>query len=353
MKKTILIVVGRSGGHIFPGLAIAEALEKQESNIKIHFVHEGSLLERRIFSSYSYKTKVFRVGALAKGQNFLTRLKTLFLLPFALMRIVFFIFQLQPHFVIGTGGSLSGAFMLASWLLQKPRAIWEANARLGLAHLFCLPFVNKVFTFFENIPRLKKTKQIVVGYPYRSSLDKPSSASNESHVFSLLILGGSQGSRLINTNVARAVASSNWPKDIFVFHQTGLEDFEKIKKMYLGKDHAEAWSFTPDIEVYYNRVQLIVSRAGAGAIAEAAYFKKALVLIPLLAGDSHQLANAKELSQHQQAKMLLEDDFSPESFIDMVKKLKASSEIRKTMVQNLSVYSKKNGSLQIAQEILK
>ena len=181
------MAVGSSGGHIYPALAIAEQLEemaasktqnssqKNLSPLQIHFVHSGSHLAKKILAPLPYPVHILPLGGLAKGQNFLRKITTIFQLPGAFIRSFLLIKKLKAQVVFGTGGAVTGPVLLMACLMRKKTAIWEGNSSLGLANKILSIFVPKIFTVFKNVKTTKK--QILCGYPLRRNITQ-----NRSHL---------------------------------------------------------------------------------------------------------------------------------------------------------------------------
>ena len=374
-KKTILMTVGSSGGHIYPAVAVAENLEAQleqlgekqgnnfEHFIEIHFVHSGSLLGKNIFTKLKYPVHEIPVGrGLAKGQSFRNKLKTLLSLPKAFIQSFLLIKKLKPEVILGTGGAITGPVLMSAFFMGRKTALWEGNAVLGLTNKWLSPFVSCVFTVFPIPGSRFQKKQILCSYPLRNKFcktihqdfaSKNNSQQKEKKAFKVLVLGGSQGSFLLNQVVSDSVQEEAWRKDIFIYHQTGTKQFDLLKEKYKTLQNIKPFPFSLNIEEYYQTCDLIFSRAGSGAIWETASYKKALVLIPLTSSaGGHQLKNASELASQNCVKMIQEKNFHVNSFKDTLLQLKTNKEKREQLAQSLYNLHKGNGAKQIADWLL-
>lgn len=394
-SKNIVIVSGRSGGHAFPALAVAEALLELESDLKIHLIHTGNSLEKEIFSKEGWITYTLSPLALAGGVSFISRLKTLFFLPFVFVRVFFLIVRVWPRAVFGTGGAISAPVLLSAFFLGRRRAAWEGNTVCGLANRLLTPFLPTLFTVFPNVPKISERKQTLCGYPlrkgfYQKPLEKgyplpekkapnsslkelPKGKGQDSLVpdfleekeskfnkrgdvssFQVLVLGGSQGSSLLNQVVSEALLEESWRQGVFIFHQTGKRDFSSLREKYKGIKGVEAFSFSSHIKDYYKKCDLIFSRAGSGALAEVSAMGKPLVLVPLsgTAGD-HQVQNAIHLERQKMTEWISEKELTAETFKKKVLQLKNNPEKRKTLAQNIIKRHKPEGALTIARWLLK
>ena len=351
MNNNICFVVGRSGGHIFPAIAIADQIKKLSPQALICFIHSGTSLEKNIFSGTKYSSYELSAGSI-QGQSFFKQVKTLLQIPVMFIRSFILLRRIEPQVVIGTGGAVTGSVLVIARLLKKKTAIWEGNVVFGLSNKLLIPFVDKVFTVFKHIPNLSESKQIHCGYPLRSKVTSSLYQKKETSLFNVFICGGSQGSSLLNSVVSQAVCDpDDWRKDILIFHQCGEIHFPKMKHVYSSLKRVEVFGFNPSIENYYAQADLIFSRSGSGVVAEIASLNKALVLVPLSkSGGGHQLKNALHLYKQKAVELILEEEFNKESFKDIILKLKELPAKRESLASQLNRnYPLKNGSLTIAQ----
>lgn len=366
-KKTILMAVGSSGGHIYPAVAIAERLEDQfekeqgqhsESSIDIHFVHSGSSLGKQILSSLKYPVHEIPIGGgLARGQSFWTKIKTLLLIPKAFVQSFLLIKKLKVKVILGTGGAVTGPILMTAFFMGRKTALWEGNAVMGLSNKWLSPFVSRLFTVFPIPNNRYQKKHSLCAYPLRKSIYKTgpqdlqnnNSQQKEERPFCVLILGGSQGSSLLNQVTSNSVLEETWRKDIWIYHQTGEKHFDHLKEQYKPLKGVEAFSFSLNIEEYYQKCDLIVSRAGSGAIWEAAFHKKALALVPLtFSAGGHQLKNASRLASQNCVEMIQEKDFHINSFKDKILQLKTNKDKREQLAHSLHNLCSGEGAKRIA-----
>ena len=370
-KKTVLMAVGSSGGHIFPAFAVAEQLEarfckqfSKDSSLEIHFAHSGSQLGNELLSSGSYPVHSISIGGLAVGQSFVRKIKTLLQLPIAFFKSVLLIKKIKADVIFGTGGSLTFPVLMAGFFMRKKIAIWEGNTSLGLANKVLVAFVSQVFTVFPKVKGLSHKKQIWSAYPLRQQIrqtqnrakpkpspenstensfkleSKPENSTenslNTKNKFKVLVLGGSQGSVFLNQAVSQALEEVDWRKDIFIYHQTGNKSFKELQQKYKSIDGVFAFDFSKDIQSYYQDCDLIFSRAGSGSVAEMAYCEKAVVLIPLTySAGGHQLQNANWLFSQNCVQVIPEKNFNAKAFKNKILELKQKPSERKQLAQNL------------------
>ena len=369
-RQSIVIAAGGTGGHIFPALAVTESLLALSPDLKIHLVHSGKFQARRIFSENLFQdgapwtVHCLPTGALSQGSPTAVRLATLLRLPFVTVRAFFLLKRLRPQAVLGCGGAVSGPVLTAAFFLRIRRAVWEGNSVLGLANRLLVPFTQKIIAFFPDLPLpfSARRKRMVCGYPLRkqfvSFLKKREGRAKgrlQNRRFSVLILGGSQGSSLLNRAAAEALSDkdSAWRRDIFIFHQTGQRDFDSIEEKYRKIQGAEAFAFSSSIEEYYEKSDLIFSRAGGGATAEIAALSKPLVLVPLSkAAGGHQVKNALALKRAEAALYIPEKEWSAALFKKEIGRLKNDGALRRRLSRNIQKLHKDNGALDIARCLL-
>jgi len=338
MKKTnkkILMVAGGTGGHILPALSIAENIRIIDSSCHIEFVRGSSPLEQTIYSDRSFPNHILTVGRLRKNVGYKERCKTILYLPFILLKAIKLVQKIKPSIVFGTGGAISGPILLAAFLLRKKTVIFEPNIIPGLSNRWLSIFVNHAIIVFDDTKKnIKKGK--VFSFPTRYAIPKISLKNNPSTPLQILILGGSQGSSIINQVVSELIISewnSQQKKSLFSFiHQTGDKEFKHFSSKYQNIENVKSFSFLYNIENCYEWADVIISRAGTGTIAEISAAGRASILVPLSSSaDQHQLENAKSLKKRSATILIEEKDLNHLSLrntlIDLVKKPQKINEL--------------------------
>lgn len=364
-KKNIIIAGGGTGGHIYPGVAIAKELKKLDSNIEIHFIGTPSGLENKIVPKEGFKLHLIKVGKLNES-GIKGKIKTLFSIPLAFIKSVIILWELKPIFVLGVGGYVSGPFVLMSSILGFPSAVWEPNAFPGLTNRWLSRFVKICFVVFDEAKRHLKNKKVeTLGIPIRKEIEDLASGKVQSQAkenlpdtehkkFHLLVFGGSQGARAVNKVVKEAMMKNpDWRKNIEVIHQTGPHDIKEISMSYEKLSGVQAKEYLHHMEEYYYWADLIVCRSGASTVAEIAACQKPAIFIPLpWAADDHQRKNAQALVEKEAAQMLLQSDLNPDSLIDKISQLQKDEELRKTMQTNLIEFYKPHSAQLIGKKML-
>lgn len=298
----LLITGGGTGGHLFPGIALAQAVEQTYAGSKVMFIGTERKVDKNGLANLGFITTTIRCQPI-KGKSISQILTALIQLPIGLFEAMKIIRQFKPDIVFGVGGYVTGPVILAARLLGVTTCIHEQNTVPGLANKILGRIVNKVFV---SLPGSEKYfpahKTILSGNPVRSSLlakAKEEKQRKSTDQATILILGGSQGARRLNTLVLEAAKCClvNLTPMPEIIHQTGEVDEEQAKKVYaeLGM-HARVHAFISDMTEVYSRADLIVSRAGATTLAEIMIFGKPAILVPFpYAADNHQEKNGRIL----------------------------------------------------------
>lgn len=325
-NKTVVIAGGGTGGHVYPGVAIARAIQKKNPDIQVHFVGTSRGIEDHVVPREGFPLHRISVGQFHKSIGWVKRLKTLVRLPMSFWQCLSLCLQLKPRAVLGVGGYASGPFVLVASLLGYRTFIWEPNAYPGLANRILSRFVKKCFVVFSSSRKFLKTKNVEeCGIPVRFSLEiKPFESSSE---FKVLVFGGSQGARAINEVIQKSVLEKkgDWLKGLRIVHQTGKTDFETIKKRYSSHEcpEVEVHEFLYDMKEQLEKADLVICRGGASTIAELMACGKASIIIPFpSAADNHQQKNAEEMVKIGAAKMVLQSELSEEVLIQTISSLR-------------------------------
>jgi UDP-N-acetylglucosamine--N-acetylmuramyl-(pentapeptide) pyrophosphoryl-undecaprenol N-acetylglucosamine transferase len=312
----VVIAGGGTGGHLFPGIAVAKELEKRFANAQILFVVGQQRMESEILSHYGYKTASIRVEGL-KDRGFKKGLGVCCRLPKSFFQSASIIKKYSPAFVLGVGGYSSGPFCMTASVMRVPTAIHEQNSYPGLTNRLLSRFVDLVFVSFEQSSAyLKGMSKIVTGNPVREDFFLNSvPADRDKEKFTVLVVGGSQGALAINKAFVETLdCLKKRDRHLDVIHQTGKTDFSRVEDDYRKRGlKGEIAPFIQDMKKAYDRADLVVSRSGASTLFELAAMGKPSVLIPYpYAANQHQKINAQSLVQLGGAEMILQEDLSGE-----------------------------------------
>lgn len=305
----IAIAAGRSGGHIIPGITIAEQLSKKHPNTAITFFATNNALDKKILAQQHHIERIlFLTVDNVPKQSYRYPLFLMQLL-WACIKTLFHLMRYRPKKIILMGGYISIPVCIAAWLLHIPRELYELNAIPGKATRFLSPMVNTICCCFSQTTHyFTKNKAFIVPYPVRFS--PAVHAITQSKAIAelglnptrktIVVLGGSQGSISLNQFIKKALTKISALKDtIQVIHQTGAHDKTNWQQWY-KKLQIPALIFTyhHDLSLHYQAADLIIARSGAGTIFETLFFKKPCILIPLEhCANDHQLYNAQAMQQ--------------------------------------------------------
>lgn len=322
----VLIAAGGTGGHIYPGIAVAKEILRRDPESEVLFVGTARGLETKIVPANGFQLSLINSAGL-KNVGFAGKLKGLMILPKSFLEARTIIKEFKPDAVVGAGGYVSGPVLLMASLMRVPTLVMDSNALPGFTNRRLAPFVTKAaLTFNEALPYFGK-KGIVTGNPVRHEFFEIA-PKERTEKFHILIFGGSQGARAINNAMADALGKL--PKEkIEVTHQTGESDFEKIKELYARADWetVDVRPYISDMVTEFSKADLVICRAGATTCAELAAAGKAGLMIPLpTAADDHQRKNAEALEKAGAARMLLQRELNGESLANEILSLINSPE---------------------------
>lgn len=355
-RKNIIIAGGGTGGHIYPGVAIARAIQKLDPNVEIHFVGTSIGLENKIIPREGFQLHLIESGKLNMKGSFFKKIQTICKIPLGLIQSFRLLVRLKPQYVIGVGGYASGPFVLAASLVGFPTAIWEPNAMPGMANRILSRFVDKCFVVFSEAKVFLHGKNIMqAGMPIREEIEKAQRTQRADSLFHVLSFGGSQGARAINNCLSDALLKGgDWVSNLKIVHQTGSLDYQTITAKYQAASCqvVEPFEFIFDMPKYYDWADIIVSRGGASSIAEAAAFGVIPIVIPLPAADDHQQKNAESLVAKNAGRMILQKDLTPDRLIQEIQSLRADKSLREEMVRNIKTFYIPKAAESIAKEIL-
>jgi len=323
----LLIAGGGTGGHLFPGVAIAEEVRARDPASSLLFVGTARGIEARVCPRDGWALDLIDVAGL-KGGGVLGLLKGLFRVPRALVQSWRLLRRHQPDLVLGVGGYASGPMVLAAALSGRPTAILEQNSVPGVTNRMLGRVVRAVFGAFEAArAHFPAAKYRLVGNPVRrkvrESLERATPQAEEAGD-TLLVVGGSQGAHAVNELVCAAAALlKERGVTLKLLHQTGEQDREPIARRYAeaGVD-AQVRAFIDDMAGAYRAARLAVTRAGASTLAELTALGVPALLVPFpQAADDHQTHNARELEERGAARLLPQRDTTAETLADHIAEL--------------------------------
>ena len=310
MARVFLIAAGGTGGHLFPGLAVADALRARDPEVRVVFVGTPRGLEGRLVPAAGYPLELLPILPL-NAVGFRRLVRGLLALPRAFVRALALLRRLRPEAVLGVGGYAGGPVVLLASLLRVRTVILEPNARPGFTNRVLLPFVDRAACAYDETRHLFGGKGIVTGNPVRQAF---TAIARKEHrpPLGLLAFGGSQGSRRLNRAVVDALPRLPGPDRLRIVHQTGEAERADVAAAYAAAGReAEVLAFVDDMPKRFADADFVLARSGATTCAELAAAGKASVLVPFAeAADDHQRQNARALEAAGAARMIEEKDLS-------------------------------------------
>jgi UDP-N-acetylglucosamine--N-acetylmuramyl-(pentapeptide) pyrophosphoryl-undecaprenol N-acetylglucosamine transferase len=334
----LLIAGGGTGGHLFPGVAIAEELRARDPDAAIRFVGTERGIEARVLPDLGWDLTKIEVSGL-KTVGKLGAIRGLFRLPRALWQARRALKEFKPDAVIGVGGYASGPVVLMAKLRGIPTAICEQNSIPGLTNKLLGRWVRAVFLSFSESKRFFKPKKIVMsGNPVRRDLLQRLLAVTTpapSPTVNILVSGGSLGAVAVNELAANALIriAKEAPERITITHQTGEKGLEATVKLYADAGvTADCRAFIKDMASTYLAADLVIGRAGATTVAELAIAGKPAIFIPYpFAADNHQEINAREMATAGAALMFRQAELTADKLYEALLPLVGDAGVRAKM----------------------
>jgi UDP-N-acetylglucosamine--N-acetylmuramyl-(pentapeptide) pyrophosphoryl-undecaprenol N-acetylglucosamine transferase len=341
----VIIAGGGTGGHLFPGLAVAEEFKSRDASTEVIFVGTEYGIEARVVPREGYPIKFLRAEGLI-GVSILKKMKAMVKVLFSIIDSYRIIKKIKPDIVIGVGGYASGAIMLVAFLMSIPTMILEQNSIPGFTNKMLGKFVNTVcITYQESISFFQRAKTFLTGNPVRMQVLRGSIESAyrlfslEKGIFTVFAFGGSSGAKSINIALIDALNYLHDLKDKIQFlHQTGLKDYENIRQAYRKREFKGTITpFIYQMGEAYAVADIVISRAGATTLAELTALGKPAILIPYpYAAGNHQELNARKLLEMSAAKMILDRELNGEILARNIRELYTNETMRNEMKRNSS-----------------
>jgi UDP-N-acetylglucosamine--N-acetylmuramyl-(pentapeptide) pyrophosphoryl-undecaprenol N-acetylglucosamine transferase len=359
----LLIAGGGTGGHLYPGIAIAEEVVSRPGG-EVLFVGTSRGLEAKAVPAAGYQLELLEVSGL-KRMGVVGTLRGLGRLPGALGRSLAILRRFRPDAVLGVGGYASGPMVMAAALSGRPTALQEQNTVPGFTNRVLGRFVRRAFIAFpEAADRFPRGKALPTGNPVRRSFLTATAARAGAPGTSIsgggrvLVVGGSQGARAVNDLVVAAAEvwsrSGRWPS---LVHQTGGADAGRVSAAYaiLGRaaeEHVQVRAFIDDMPAAYAAADLVIARAGAMTLAELAILGKPALLIPLpTAADDHQSKNAAAFADAGAARVLPQAGTTGAQLATAVTELLGDPVRRAAMAQAMSARARPSAAKDIADQL--
>ena len=351
--RTVLIMAGGTGGHVFPALAAAEQFRQR--GFEVEWLGTARGIEARLVPAADIKLHCLNIAGL-RGKG----LKSLLLAPFKILSATWqamrLMMRLKPVCVLGMGGFAAGPGGLAAWLLRKPLMIHEQNAVAGTTNRLLAPMAKRVLSGYPI--ELGGKKQRYIGNPVRGEIARLPMPEQRgiggSGKLRVLILGGSLGAKPINDVMPMALVKMNEAQRPEIWHQTGEAHCENVAQAYQQQGvTAKVVPFIADMAEAYGWADLIVCRAGALTVAELAAAGAASVLVPLPhAIDDHQTANARWLADQNAAVLMPQTELTADALVKLLEQYQAEPETLLAMANKARSMAKADVAEQVVNQCL-
>lgn len=343
MALSVVIAGGGTGGHLYPGIAVAREVVRQLPDAVVAFAGTARGLEARVVPAEGFELDVIRSAGL-KGKSVVSRLRGAALLPLSLADAWRVISRRRPAVVIGVGGYSSGPVVLAAALRGIPTMVLEQNAVPGLTNRLLARVVRAAAVTYDQTLPWFRGKGFVTGNPVRAEFGRAAAVSERGSARRILVLGGSQGAHVINLAMVDAVkALAVAGRSLSVVHQTGSRDLDSVGAAYAAATadvpagvvvEARAEAYIDTVAQEMLAASLVVCRAGATTLAELAASGRPALLVPFAAAtDDHQRKNAQVLVEAGAAEMLEERALSGASLAEAIGRLLSDPARRGAMEQ--------------------
>ncbi len=307
-----LIAAGGTGGHIYPALAVASEIKRRDASAVVQFVGTARGLETRLVPEAGFELSLIESTGLV-NMGLMARLRGLAILPKSLLAARRLVKEFRPDVVVGAGGYVTGPVLLTAALLGVPTLVMESNAVPGFTNRLLARFVKAAAVSFDVTRPYFRGKAIVTGNPVRPEFFEIPEKQRDPARLSLLLFGGSQGSRALNEAMIAALPLLEQHRAMLhITHQTGPGDFDRVHAAY----EQGGWMGNADIREYikdmvpaFANADLIIARGGATTSAELAAAGRAAVMVPL-PGQLEQQRNAEVLQSAGGARMIMQTELT-------------------------------------------
>jgi UDP-N-acetylglucosamine--N-acetylmuramyl-(pentapeptide) pyrophosphoryl-undecaprenol N-acetylglucosamine transferase len=318
----VIIAGGGTGGHLFPGIAVAREIQRRHPGSEILFVGAEQGIETRIVPKEGFPLKTLPLGGI-KGLSWFRKLRNLMATALGIRKAKQILGEFKPDAVIGVGGYASFPMLTAAILKRYPRLIMEQNSIPGLANRTLGRWVDFAAVTDPRTQSYFGPRAVVTGNPVRPEFK---SVARKNHVppYTILIFGGSQGAQSINRAVIEALDNlADWKGRLKFVHQTGERQLEEVKRAYVDKGvEADVRTFFNGFHEQYAAADLIISRSGATTVAEIKAAGRAAILVPFpFAADDHQTKNAKAMVDEQAAVLINSSELTGAQLADTIRNL--------------------------------
>lgn len=339
-----IIAGGGTGGHLYPGIAVAEEIYRQEPDSAVLFVGTKTGIESRILPKEGYRLEIIPAGGVV-NKNMISKLTSLMKITGGLIKSFFVLRRFKPDIVIGVGGYASAPMLSAAAIMRYPTMVMEQNLYPGTTNRFLSRIVDRVVVAFDGSEKFFNRKVDVLGNPVRRGITD--CKYNTGLTFTVFIFGGSQGSHAINKGIVESLEYLQKESgQIRFLHQTGEKDYAWIDESYKKAGvTAEVVPYVYNIVDMYGKSDIVICRAGATTIAELTASGRPAILIPYPhAAHDHQRTNAEYMQTMGSAEVILEKDLSGKILADKIKYFMYNRDRIKEMAEKSSGLYRQNSA---------
>jgi UDP-N-acetylglucosamine--N-acetylmuramyl-(pentapeptide) pyrophosphoryl-undecaprenol N-acetylglucosamine transferase len=355
----VLIAGGGTGGHLYPGIALAREIKRRDVETTVTFVGTATGVEARVVPREGFPLQLIRVAGL-KGKRGLERVKGFALLPLAAIDAWQIVSRYRPDVVVGVGGFASGPVIMLAALRGYPTMLLEQNALPGITNRLLARVVRAAALTFDEALRFFPGTGFVAGNPVRPEFFRQDTQEADDrdtsppHAARVLIFGGSQGAHAINVAM---VAAAPWlaaaGTGLAITHQTGERDVELVRNAYRTaglEARVESFLFQMDREM--TTADIVVARAGATTLSELAAARRPAILVPLpTATDDHQRKNAEVIARAGGAEVIDERLLTGEHLAERIVALAADPARRRRMTEAMQKFARPDAAARIADRV--
>ena len=349
----VLFAGGGTGGHVFPMIAVADAM-RAEADVRVVFVGTERGMETRLLPARGDELELLEVLPI-QGQGATGALRGVLDAAATLPRALRILRRFLPRAVLAVGGYASGPVGLMAGLSRVPLAIMEPNSVLGLSNRWLLPFARRAYLAFpETGAKLRRTVVRHTGVPLRGKF-VPSAYRPVDGVVRVLVLGGSQGARVLNETLPAALAAAaREVPGLAILHQAGRGRDDEVRHAYeAAKIEARVVPFLDDVANELAQADLVVARSGAGSVAELCAVGRAAILVPFArAADDHQRRNAEAVARAGGAVVVPESNASSERLTREVIALSKDVTARVQMADAARALGRPHAAREVARDFL-
>jgi UDP-N-acetylglucosamine--N-acetylmuramyl-(pentapeptide) pyrophosphoryl-undecaprenol N-acetylglucosamine transferase len=354
---TVLIAGGGTGGHVFPMIAVGDAVRALDPSARVVYCGTSRGIEARVIPEQGGELELLHVIPL-RGGGVRTFLKGVTRAAGSLPEARAMVKRLRPDVVLSVGGYAAGPVSLAARFQGVPVTMLEPNSVLGLANRLLSPFAARAYVAFPEAERFLRPSVVRrSGVPLRRAF-APASYAPGADALSVLVLGGSQGSQALNAAVPRAIAAAAGRGiRVSVVHQTGRDREAEVRALYAELDldlaSARVVPFIDDVAAALGAADVVIERAGASSLAELCAVGRPSILIPYpFAADDHQHKNALSLERKGAAVALAQPQATPARIADELVRLARDPERRARMARAAGALGKPDAAAFVARDLL-